>query len=189
MYVWALEMYHTHPSMLMKQLLCSRIPSQSDGRLRWCSRPATGHLWPPNPSSLRRSRWRWSRWVWHICCYIFEVHKWCVCFVVFLTSASLFLFQVYLEARKQEQHKHQQSLKMLSDEVSQIQEVSIWTGQYLGLSYDCLTPTETHANARLYLDYITICMFALCKFLRISSRLVLLLCLTLWQSLKHTNAE
>uniref|UniRef100_A0A3P8UIU1 Tuftelin 1a n=1 Tax=Cynoglossus semilaevis TaxID=244447 RepID=A0A3P8UIU1_CYNSE len=33
------------------------------------------------------------------------------------------VIKVYLEARKQEQHKHQQSLKMLSDEVSQIQEV------------------------------------------------------------------
>ena len=82
-----------------------------------------------------------------------------------VTPASLLLFQVYLEARKQEQHKHQQSLKMLSDEVSQIQEVSFWTGQYLRLSSDCLTPTGTHANARLSLDYITICMFALCKFL------------------------
>lgn len=30
---------------------------------------------------------------------------------------------MYLEARRQEQHRHQQSLKMLSDEVSQIQEV------------------------------------------------------------------
>lgn len=37
------------------------------------------------------------------------------------------LFQVYLEARKKEQQKHQESLKMLSDEVSQIQEVSVWT--------------------------------------------------------------
>lgn len=34
------------------------------------------------------------------------------------------LFQVYLEARRQEQQNHQQNLKMLSDEVSQIQEVS-----------------------------------------------------------------
>ncbi|TKS82072.1 Tuftelin [Collichthys lucidus] len=33
------------------------------------------------------------------------------------------VIKVYLEARKQEQHKHQESLKMLSDEVSQIQEV------------------------------------------------------------------
>ncbi|KAK5862281.1 hypothetical protein PBY51_017693 [Eleginops maclovinus] len=33
------------------------------------------------------------------------------------------VIKVYLEARKQEQQKHQQSLKMLSDEVSQIQEV------------------------------------------------------------------
>ncbi|XP_059195696.1 tuftelin 1a [Centropristis striata] len=33
------------------------------------------------------------------------------------------VIKVYLEARRQEQHKHQQSLKMLSDEVSQIQEV------------------------------------------------------------------
>lgn len=33
--------------------------------------------------------------------------------------------QVYLEANKQEQRKQQQSLKMLSDEVSQIQEVSV----------------------------------------------------------------
>lgn len=32
--------------------------------------------------------------------------------------------QVYLEAHKQAQQKQQQSLKMLSDEVSQIQEVS-----------------------------------------------------------------
>lgn len=37
------------------------------------------------------------------------------------------LFQVYLEARRKEQQKHQESLKMLSDEVSQIQEVSVWT--------------------------------------------------------------
>lgn len=37
---------------------------------------------------------------------------------------SFLLLQVYLEARKQEEQKHQQSLKMLSDEVSQIQEVS-----------------------------------------------------------------
>lgn len=36
------------------------------------------------------------------------------------------LSQVYLEARKQDQQKHQESLKMLSDEVSQIQEVSIY---------------------------------------------------------------
>ena len=34
---------------------------------------------------------------------------------------------MYLEARRQEQQKHQQSLKMLSDEVSQIQEVSLCT--------------------------------------------------------------
>lgn len=53
----------------------------------------------------------------------------CVC-VFALTLTSVFnilrpsLFQVYLEARKQEQQKHQESLKMLSDEVSQIQEVS-----------------------------------------------------------------
>ncbi|XP_029307404.1 tuftelin 1a [Cottoperca gobio] len=33
------------------------------------------------------------------------------------------VIKVYLEARKQEQQKHQQSLQMLSDEVSQIQEV------------------------------------------------------------------
>ncbi|XP_027142140.1 tuftelin 1a [Larimichthys crocea] len=33
------------------------------------------------------------------------------------------VIKVYLEARKQEQQKHQESLKMLSDEVSQIQEV------------------------------------------------------------------
>ncbi|KAF7669743.1 hypothetical protein LDENG_00146830 [Lucifuga dentata] len=33
------------------------------------------------------------------------------------------IIKVYLEARRQEQQKHQQSLKMLSDEVSQIQEV------------------------------------------------------------------
>lgn len=33
------------------------------------------------------------------------------------------VIKVYLEARRQEQQKHQQSLKMLSDEVSQIQEV------------------------------------------------------------------
>lgn len=45
--------------------------------------------------------------------------RWC------LTPPSLLLLQVYLEARKQEQQKHQQSLKMLSDEVSQIQEVSL----------------------------------------------------------------
>lgn len=37
------------------------------------------------------------------------------------------LFQVYLEARRQEQQNHQQNLKMLSDEVSQIQEVSMRT--------------------------------------------------------------
>lgn len=41
-------------------------------------------------------------------------------------GVSYLLFQVYLEARKQEQQKHQESLKMLSDEVSQIQEVSIY---------------------------------------------------------------
>lgn len=45
--------------------------------------------------------------------------RWC------LTPPSLLWLQVYLEARKQEQQKHQQSLKMLSDEVSQIQEVSL----------------------------------------------------------------
>ncbi|XP_062254763.1 tuftelin 1a [Platichthys flesus] len=33
------------------------------------------------------------------------------------------VIKVYLEARRQEQHKHQQSLKMLSEEVTQIQEV------------------------------------------------------------------
>ncbi|MED6286304.1 hypothetical protein CHARACLAT_004597 [Characodon lateralis] len=33
------------------------------------------------------------------------------------------IIKVYLEARKQEQQKHQENLKMLSDEVSQIQEV------------------------------------------------------------------
>ncbi|KAM8735896.1 tuftelin 1a isoform 1-T1 [Acanthopagrus schlegelii] len=39
------------------------------------------------------------------------------------TEEQVEVIKVYLEARKQEQHKHQQSLKMLSDEVSQIQEV------------------------------------------------------------------
>lgn len=49
--------------------------------------------------------------------------------------ASLSLSQVYLEARKQEQQKHQQSLKMLSDEVSQIQEVSVWTVSTVALTH------------------------------------------------------
>nr|XP_020462833.1 tuftelin [Monopterus albus] len=39
------------------------------------------------------------------------------------TEEQVEVIKVYLEARKQEQEKHQQSLKMLSDEVSQIQEV------------------------------------------------------------------
>ncbi|CAJ1062267.1 tuftelin 1a [Xyrichtys novacula] len=39
------------------------------------------------------------------------------------TQEQVEVIKVYLEARKQEQQKHQQSLKMLSDEVSQIQEV------------------------------------------------------------------
>ncbi|XP_070823309.1 tuftelin 1a [Chaetodon trifascialis] len=39
------------------------------------------------------------------------------------TEEQVEVIKVYLEARKQEQQKHQQSLKMLSDEVSQIQEV------------------------------------------------------------------
>lgn len=46
---------------------------------------------------------------------MFQLTFWCV-----------FSAQVYLEARKQDQQKHQESLKMLSDEVSQIQEVSIY---------------------------------------------------------------
>lgn len=56
------------------------------------------------------------------------------CFFFFPESSCFFLYfgvyyllsQVYLEARKQDQQKHQESLKMLSDEVSQIQEVSIY---------------------------------------------------------------
>lgn len=36
----------------------------------------------------------------------------------------VFMFQVYLQAQKKEQDRSQQSLKMLSDEVSQIKEVS-----------------------------------------------------------------
>uniref|UniRef100_A0A8C6TSA7 Tuftelin 1a n=1 Tax=Neogobius melanostomus TaxID=47308 RepID=A0A8C6TSA7_9GOBI len=39
------------------------------------------------------------------------------------TGEQVEVIKVYLEARRQEQQKHQQSLKMLSDEVSQIQEV------------------------------------------------------------------
>ncbi|XP_071324939.1 tuftelin 1a isoform X1 [Trachinotus anak] len=39
------------------------------------------------------------------------------------TGEQVEVIKVYLEARRQEQEKHQQSLKMLSDEVSQIQEV------------------------------------------------------------------
>uniref|UniRef100_A0A3B5ATM8 Tuftelin 1 n=1 Tax=Stegastes partitus TaxID=144197 RepID=A0A3B5ATM8_9TELE len=39
------------------------------------------------------------------------------------TDEQVEVIKVYLEARRQEQQKHQQSLKMLSDEVSQIQEV------------------------------------------------------------------
>ncbi|KAM3873311.1 tuftelin 1a [Diretmus argenteus] len=39
------------------------------------------------------------------------------------TEEKVEVIKVYLEARRQEQQKHQQSLKMLSDEVSQIQEV------------------------------------------------------------------
>ncbi|KAM9852396.1 tuftelin 1a [Aulostomus maculatus] len=39
------------------------------------------------------------------------------------TEEQVEVIKVYLEARRQEQHKHEQSLKMLSDEVSQIQEV------------------------------------------------------------------
>ncbi|XP_041648821.1 tuftelin 1a [Cheilinus undulatus] len=39
------------------------------------------------------------------------------------TEEQVEVIKVYLEARKQEQQKHDQSLKMLSDEVSQIQEV------------------------------------------------------------------
>ncbi|XP_056237264.1 tuftelin 1a [Seriola aureovittata] len=39
------------------------------------------------------------------------------------TEEQVEVIKVYLEARRQEQQKHQQSLKMLSDEVSQIQEV------------------------------------------------------------------
>lgn len=47
----------------------------------------------------------------------------CMCFTCFAWPASL--SQVYLDARRREQQKHQQSLKMLSDEVSQIQEVRL----------------------------------------------------------------
>lgn len=47
------------------------------------------------------------------------------CFILYFGVYYL-LSQVYLEARKQDQQKHQESLKMLSDEVSQIQEVSIY---------------------------------------------------------------
>ncbi|XP_017280608.1 tuftelin 1a [Kryptolebias marmoratus] len=39
------------------------------------------------------------------------------------TEEQVEIIKVYLEARRQEQQNHQQSLKMLSDEVSQIQEV------------------------------------------------------------------
>uniref|UniRef100_A0A667YY32 Tuftelin 1a n=1 Tax=Myripristis murdjan TaxID=586833 RepID=A0A667YY32_9TELE len=39
------------------------------------------------------------------------------------TDEKVEVIKVYLEARRQEQQRHQQSLKMLSDEVSQIQEV------------------------------------------------------------------
>lgn len=57
-----------------------------------------------------------------------------LCLFFFPESLCFFLYfgvyyllsQVYLEARKQDQQKHQESLKMLSDEVSQIQEVSIY---------------------------------------------------------------
>lgn len=76
-------------------------------------------------------------------------------------SLCLSLLQVYLEARKQEQQKHQQSLKMLSDEVSQIQEVSLWTvSAALTVSL-----THRHTPALLSLHYVTVCMIALCKFL------------------------
>ena len=38
------------------------------------------------------------------------------------------VFQVYLEARKEEQQRHQENLNMLSEEVSHIQEVRHCTG-------------------------------------------------------------
>ena len=40
----------------------------------------------------------------------------------------VFVFQVYLEARKEEQQRHQENLNMLSEEVSHIQEVRHCTG-------------------------------------------------------------
>lgn len=52
------------------------------------------------------------------------------------------LVQVYLEARRQEQQKHEQSLKMLSDEVSQIQEVSLLPLSNSG----CVTNTPTNTQ-------------------------------------------
>lgn len=57
----------------------------------------------------------------------FFISWWC------LTSSPLLPFKVYLDARKQEQRKHEQNLKMLSDEVSQIQEVSLHTASTVAL--------------------------------------------------------
>lgn len=96
-------------------------------------------------------------------CFVLR-NNWCVCFVV--TSVlnirvSPCLSQVYLEARKQEQQKHQQSLKMLSDEVSQIQEVSVWTASAEALIVSLMhkhTPTNATSSQLCLLDYVTICI-------------------------------
>ena len=70
--------------------------------------------------------------------------------------------QVYLEARRQEQHRHQQSLKMLSDEVSQIQEVRKHTLTHTQAHTHTLTySTQSHTlyfSCSFALSYVTACV-------------------------------
>lgn len=86
--------------------------------------------------------------------------------------------KVYLEARREEQQKHQDNLKMLSDEVSQIQEVSYWaasgsdvctnTNTSLSFLYPGLRKNLHHVNASLLSGF---CFFLPC-FLSYVSHLV-----------------
>lgn len=126
--------YHTHPPMLIqhsaRRIVNSLSNLQPIGRAFALVQPASDRtaLTSEPVKSTEEQVEVIKVGVAHCLFVFFEdinglcfTSRWC------LTSPSLLPFQVYLEARKQEQQTHQQSLKMLSDEVSQIQEVSIHT--------------------------------------------------------------
>lgn len=120
-------MYHTHPPMLIQNSARSIVNSLSHlqpiGRAFALVKPASDRAaLTPEPVKSTEEQVE----VIKVGVAVFEVFLKTLCYISlwYLISQPVHLFQIYLQAREQEQQQHQQSLKMLSDEVSQIQEVS-----------------------------------------------------------------